>query len=157
MRIRQDVLAGVLGFATLVAADLGHFARAAESNVPRFLVDPYWPKPLPNRWVTGSVGGICVDKQDHIFGVNRADLTAMEQKVGKQPAPVVIEYDADGDMVNAWGDPKLMPKSDPWLFRRQGKQHLDWRQQRRRRAKVDARWKDDVAADRPQGRLRQFR
>jgi len=110
MKIRTSVLAGMLGLASLVLADLGHFARAADSNVPRFLVDPYWPKPLPNRWVTGSVGGICVDNQDHIFGVNRADLTAMEQKVGKQPAPVVIEYDGEGNMVNAWGDPKLMPK-----------------------------------------------
>jgi hypothetical protein len=35
----------------------------------------------------------------------------MEQTVGKQPAPVVIEYDSDGNLVNAWGDPKTMPKS----------------------------------------------
>jgi NHL repeat len=111
MRIRNYVLAGLLGVATQPAVELGVPARAAESDVPRFLVDPYWPKPLPNRWVTGAVGGICVDRQDHVFGVNRSDLTPMEQQVGKQPAPVVIEYDADGDMVNAWGDPKLMPKS----------------------------------------------
>jgi DNA-binding beta-propeller fold protein YncE len=111
MQIRKDVLAAVLGFATLVSADLGQPARAADSDVPRFLVDPYWPKPLPSRWVTGAVGGICVDNQDHIFGVNRTDLTAMEQTVGKQPTPIVIEYDAEGDMVNAWGDPKLMPST----------------------------------------------
>ncbi len=86
-------------------------ARAADSEVPRFVVDPYWPKPLPNRWVTGSVGGICVDNQDHVFGVNRSDLTAMELTVGKQPAPPVIEYDSDGNIVSAWGDPKIMPKS----------------------------------------------
>ena len=86
-------------------------ARAADSEVPRFVVDPYWPKPLPDRWVTGAVGGVCVDKEDHVFGVNRSDLTAMEQTVGKEPAPVVIEYDSDGNMVNAWADPKRMPKS----------------------------------------------
>jgi sugar lactone lactonase YvrE len=111
MQLRKDVLAGVLGLAILVPANLAPSARAADSDVPRFLVDPYWPKPLPDRWVTGSVGGICVDNNDHVFGVNRADLTAMEEKVGKQPAPVVIEYDADGAVVNAWGDSKLMPKS----------------------------------------------
>jgi hypothetical protein len=33
----------------------------------------------------------------------------MEQQVGKQPAPVVIEYDAEGNIVNSWGDPKLLP------------------------------------------------
>jgi DNA-binding beta-propeller fold protein YncE len=87
------------------------FAQAADSEVPRFLVDPYWPNPLPDRWVTGAVGGVCVDRQDHIFGVNRVDLTTMEVKVGKRPAPVVIEYDAEGAIVNSWGDPQVMPKA----------------------------------------------
>src|ERR1700677_4770276 len=110
MRILKCLLAVLLGLATqALVADLP--ARAADGNVPRFLVDPYWPKPLPNRWVTGAVGGVCVDKQDHIFGVNRIDLTTMEQKLGKQPAPVVIEYDAEGNIVNAWGDPKLLPQT----------------------------------------------
>jgi hypothetical protein len=86
-------------------------ARAADSEVPRFVVDPYWPKPLPDRWVTGAVGGVCVDGHDHVFGVNRSDLTTMEQAVGKEPAPIVIEYDSDGNVVNSWGDPKQMPKS----------------------------------------------
>ena len=45
--------------------------------IPRFVVDPYWPKPLPDRWVTGAVGGLCIDKQDHVFGINRLDLTAL--------------------------------------------------------------------------------
>jgi hypothetical protein len=108
-------LAGLIGAA--VALMLSHGpARAADSEVPRFVVDPYWPKPLPNRWVTGAVGGICVDREDHVFGVNRSDLTAMEQTVGKEPAPVVIEYDSDGNIVNAWGDPKQMPKSVPGCF-----------------------------------------
>ena len=109
-RIGRGALAGITAIA--IALTLSHgTARAADSEVPRFVVDPYWPKPLPDRWVTGAVGGICVDKEDHVFGVNRSDLTAMEQTVGKEPAPVVIEYDSDGNMVNAWGDPKRMPKS----------------------------------------------
>src|ERR1700693_2245159 len=91
---RRAVLAGLVAPAIVVS--LSHYpARAADSEVPRFVVDPYWPKPLPNRWVTGAVGGICVDKEDHVFGVNRPDLTTMEQTVGKEPAPVVIEYDSD--------------------------------------------------------------
>jgi hypothetical protein len=35
----------------------------------------------------------------------------MEQTVGKQPAPIVIEYNSDGNIVSSWGDPKVMPKS----------------------------------------------
>jgi hypothetical protein len=107
MRIVCGFLAGALAFSSQALVGIDLSARAAESNVPRFLVDPFWPKPLPNRWVTGAVGGVCVDRQDHTFGVNRIDLTPMEQKVGKQPAPIVIEYDAEGSVVNAWGDPKL--------------------------------------------------
>jgi hypothetical protein len=106
----KALLAGLVGAAIVLMLSHGP-ARAADSEVPRFVVDPYWPKPLPDRWVTGAVGGICVDKEDHVFGVNRSDLTTMEQTVGKEPAPVVIEYDSDGNIVNSWGDPKQMPKS----------------------------------------------
>ena len=78
-------------------------------ELPRYQVDPWWPKPLPNRWVTGAVGGICIDHNDHVFGINRSDITALEQRVGKVAAPPVIEYTPDGDMVQAWGDPNVMP------------------------------------------------
>jgi hypothetical protein len=77
--------------------------------IPRFVVDPYWPKPLPNRWVTGPVGGLCIDRQDHVFGINRGGLTALETQVGKVAAPPVIEYDQEGNIVNSWGDPEVLP------------------------------------------------
>ena len=93
----------------MLAAAGGPPPAFAGSNPPRFLVDPFWPKPLPNRWVTGAVGGVCVDHEDHVFGVNRSDLTATELKVGKQPAPVVVEYGPGGDILAAWGDAKRMP------------------------------------------------
>jgi DNA-binding beta-propeller fold protein YncE len=109
-RIGIAALAGLVAVAIVSGAWHGP-ARAADSEVPRFVVDPYWPKPLPDRWVTGAVGGVCVDRHDHVFGVNRSDLTTMEQAVGKEPAPIVIESDSDGNVVNAWGDPKRMPKS----------------------------------------------
>jgi hypothetical protein len=109
MRAAKVALAGVLAWLSF-APSIG-LAYAADSQVPRFVVDPYWPKPLHDRWVTGSVGGVCVDREDHVFGANRSDLTAMERLVGKKPAPPVVEYDADGAVVNAWGDPAVMPKS----------------------------------------------
>jgi DNA-binding beta-propeller fold protein YncE len=100
---------GLLWLALLAQGPLAPPARAADSPVPRFVVDPYWPKPLPERWVTGAVGGVCVDRGDHVFGVNRGDLTASELRVNKVPAPPVIEYDGDGHVVAAWGDPKRLP------------------------------------------------
>lgn len=94
---------------TLPGASPG--SAGGPTAVPRYVVDPYWPKPLPNRWVTGEVGGICVDKADHVFGVNRRNLTALETRVGKIPAPPVIEYDKEGNVVNAWGDADALPVS----------------------------------------------
>jgi sugar lactone lactonase YvrE len=79
------------------------------AELPRYVVDPWWPKPLPNRWVTGAVGGICIDHNDHVFGINRSDITALELRVGKVAAPPVIEYTPDGDVVQAWGDPNVLP------------------------------------------------
>ena len=38
---------------------------------PRFEPDPYWPKPLPNNWMLGQVGGIYVDSHDHIWVTSR--------------------------------------------------------------------------------------
>jgi hypothetical protein len=75
---------------------------ADTTQVPKFELDPFWPKPLPQLWVTGEVGGTCVDAQDHVFILNRQNLTPDEQK-NAQPAPPVIELDPEGNVVNSWG------------------------------------------------------
>ena len=42
--------------------------QAVDSNgAPLFKVDPFWPKPLPNRWGMQQVTGIFVDQNDHIW------------------------------------------------------------------------------------------
>src|SRR5439155_5209977 len=47
--------------------------QAVDSNgAPLFKVDPFWPKPLPNRWGMQQVTGIFVDQNDHIWFLNRA-------------------------------------------------------------------------------------
>ncbi len=45
--------------------------RSAQTGVPKFEVDPYWPKDLPNQWMLGQVSGIYVDSQDHVWVTNR--------------------------------------------------------------------------------------
>ncbi len=89
--------------------DGGGSNHQGRDEIPRYVVDPWWPKPLPNRWVTGAVGGICIDHNDHVFGINRSDITALELRVGKVAAPPVIEYNPQGDVVRAWGDPSVLP------------------------------------------------
>jgi hypothetical protein len=39
----------------------------AHGDGTRFVVDPDWPKPLPEKWVIGQVSGVCVDAHDHVF------------------------------------------------------------------------------------------
>ena len=46
------------GAALLTSATV---AVGQNAPVPKFEVDPFWPKPLPNNWTLGQVGGIAVD------------------------------------------------------------------------------------------------
>jgi hypothetical protein len=80
----------------------------AQGKTPRFEVDPYWPKPLPNLWVTGGIGGVCIDSRDHVFILNRRDLTDNDLDAAHQ-APAVIEFDPEGNVVNSFGDPDTTP------------------------------------------------
>jgi DNA-binding beta-propeller fold protein YncE len=89
----------------------GAYCRVqAQSGAPNFEVDPTWPKPLPENWVTGQVSGVCVDNQDHVFIVNRNNITAKEAEVSRQ-APPFIEFNADGNVVNGFGDWETAPNT----------------------------------------------
>lgn len=80
-----------------------------KSHVPSFHLEPLWRKPLPPRWITGEVGGTCFDAQDHLFTVNRGNLTPKEQILGAA-SKAVIEFDTDGQIVNSWGNREILPK-----------------------------------------------
>ena len=84
-------------------------ALAAQGNPPKYEVDPSWPRPLPNKWVTGAVTGVCTDAQDHVFIVNRGNLTENELDSGRQ-APPVIEFDPQGNVANSWGNREILPE-----------------------------------------------
>src|SRR5580658_4664408 len=95
----------MFAFGTIYLAPL-----RAQAKAPRFEVDPSWPKPLPNLWVTGGIGGVCIDSRDHVFILNRRDLTDNDLDAGHQ-APVVIEFDPEGNVVNSFGDPDTTPNT----------------------------------------------
>ena len=48
-------------------------AASNERMVPHFEVDPFWPQPLPNKWILGSAIGVAVDARDHVYIVHRND------------------------------------------------------------------------------------
>ena len=120
MRIWRWVYVGTLLLTLVVGLGVANPLRdmdGKDSRVPQYVVDPFWPKPLPNDpetgkpWVTGEVAGSCVDSRDHIFTVNRGynnGLVAPETVVAV-PSPPVVEYDPHGNVVNAWGDAAILP------------------------------------------------
>ena len=83
-------------------------------EAPRFEVDPFWPKPLPNGWLLGSTIGLWVDEQDHVWVVHDpASFDGNEVTLGDQPiavdcctaAPHILEFDTEGTLVSSWGGP----------------------------------------------------
>src|SRR5208283_3947346 len=64
---------------------------SAQSSAPRYEVDASWPKPLPDRWILGGLGGVCVDAQDHVLILNRQDIVDGELNAGHL-APPIIEF-----------------------------------------------------------------
>ena len=80
----------------------------AHGRSQQFVVDSNWPKPLPDNWVIGQVSGVCVDAQDNVFIVNRNDVTDKEREIAQQ-APPFIEFDSEGNVVNSFGDWKVVP------------------------------------------------
>jgi hypothetical protein len=55
--------------------------RAAHAGeIPTFAVDAAWPKPLPNNWILGQVGGITVDSQGHIWVIHRPRSLTDDEK-----------------------------------------------------------------------------
>src|SRR5213593_1899152 len=83
----------------------------AQTAAPRYEADLSWPKPLPDRWVLGGLGGVCVDAQDHVLILNRQDVIDGDLN-GAKLAPSLIEFDPAGNVVNSWGDRTLL---DPRL------------------------------------------
>jgi len=60
----------VAGAFTLTAMGPTVFAQG-RGAAPAYRVDPLWPQPLPNHWVFGSITGVTVDAQDHLWVVHR--------------------------------------------------------------------------------------
>ena len=103
-----------IGYAQVVARQ-----EVDKNGAPQYRVDPFWPKPLPNKWSMQQVVGIWVDQMDHVWFLNRGVAALPIELVAEgdpSPAlccvrgPELIEVDQQGNVVNAWGGPKFHPK-----------------------------------------------
>jgi NHL repeat len=113
----------------------GVYNASKTGKTPGFVVDPSWPQPLPNNWILGQIGGLYVDRHDHIWVYNRPRSLTNEEAGLELPvagakdekgqpvdalgqvrahgaiadcckaAPSVLEFDADGKLLRTWGGP----------------------------------------------------
>lgn len=83
---------------------------ALAQTAPKFAIEPGWPKDLPKDWITGQLGGVCTGEQDHIYVVNRRNITD-EEKETSISAPSIIKFDINGNVVGSWGDQTTVPGS----------------------------------------------
>src|SRR5476649_877891 len=115
--IAGSVLALLTAAGFAPSAFVGTLAAQAKAAAPTVAVDPLWPKPFPqkNAWILGSVTGVTVDGQDHIWVVHRGvdSLQANEKGPALEPwassccfaAPQILEFDAAGTLLAHW-EPK---------------------------------------------------
>src|SRR5207253_9689202 len=85
-------------------------AKGAKISIPRFEVDPTFPKPMPNHWYQGMSIGVGVDANDHVWIVHRPDSVnaneaAEDAKTGAccSKAPPILEFDQQGNLLRHWG------------------------------------------------------
>ena len=86
----------------------------AAGEVPGYEPDPLFFSVLPNRWVSGQVGGLAVDSNDNIWVFHRPATIPDGEKAAALdppeaeccfPAPPVLHFDAGGEFVRGWGGP----------------------------------------------------
>jgi hypothetical protein len=116
-------LAGLCGivayaFGAIGAAQVIEGQAVDVDGTPQYIVDPFWPKPLPNQWSMQQVTGMYIDQQDHIWFINRGRATLpieLSAELGPGSAlccvrgPEIIELDQEGNVLNAWGGPGYHP------------------------------------------------
>jgi NHL repeat len=114
-------------------------AKAQSSSTPVFAVDASWPKALPapvgtdglaHAWVQGEVAADCIDMSDNVYTFNRGwEVGATVNGVlqgnesgaingndatsgGAIPSPPVVAFDSNGNVIQGWGNPSLIPTTE---------------------------------------------
>lgn len=69
----------------LISCLLGTVSQAQD-----YVLDPNWPKPLPDGIEWGQTPNVTIDQDGFIYAFHRAE-------------PPVMKFDAEGNMVDSWG------------------------------------------------------
>ncbi len=101
--------------------ETGGAPDVGSEGIPSFEVDPSWPLEMPNDWIMGSVTAVFVDAMDHVWVTHLPETLTPEETSAVQdppigmccvPAPIVIEFDESGNVVQGWGDPTTQDVSE---------------------------------------------
>lgn len=92
-------------------------STAAESRLlPRYAHDDGWALKLPEGRYLGSVTGVQVTPDGHVWVLHIASIMEWGPVEGtRDPAarlPAVCEFDAEGNYVQGWGGPDWLPRED---------------------------------------------
>ena len=115
VKIMSTLLAVPTAVMTLVVSMSVSTAATSASQAlvtPEYALDTSWPKlPLPNKWALGLINGIFVDAHNHLWLYHSPELVpgyargaAANPPSAKccVPAPAVIEFDEQGNVVRSW-------------------------------------------------------
>ena len=103
-KIRALLIASVAALGVLPALWVFSDAQAQPQarQVPKFEVDTSWPK-LPAKWIFGQVSSVSIDENGHAWVLQRPTTVRADQK--DKAAPPIIEFDENGNFIQAWGGP----------------------------------------------------
>src|SRR5258705_11521835 len=85
---------------------------------PTYRVDPFWPKPLPHKWIMQQVPTLAVGPDDHVWVFNRSRQIRPDENGASTnpprtdccvPGPSILEFDPDGKLVQGGGGPGYVP------------------------------------------------
>src|SRR5450631_4041433 len=127
----RNILMGTAFVAVLAGLAAGPFlldrggaaqAQAAgEVMVPKFEVDPFWPKPLPNHWVQAMTIGLSMDAKDNVWIVHRPQTLEQKESYATRgeadcciAAPDVLEFDPAGNLIRHWGRDEVRGNGHDW-------------------------------------------
>ena len=95
------------GLAALIAAG---FLLTTQSYAQEYVMDPNWPKPLPEGIEWGQVPNVTIDQDGYIYAFHRSD-------------PPVLKFDKEGNLVDSFGSTnwvatphgfRVTPDGDIW-------------------------------------------
>jgi Two component regulator propeller len=129
LRFQNKFAIALVSFAIASAILLNVFTPpACAQEPPKYRVDPSWPQELPNNWIIGQIGGLAVDREDHIWVLQRPASNTVDELGASLtpprslcciPAPPVLEFDQQGHLLHSWGGPGDgfdWPKSEHGIY-----------------------------------------